>query len=363
MQGPHHGDDHHPSRLRRLLFLAVALVAVPAASAAAPRYTPLLSPLAPLTTEPPLSGGAAASAEGIRHRVTAETSVLVSLDPSGTPFAVSATQTLEVGRKGDYFFTIGAPALDVESAAGSQSTPGLRSASILWAGFNPGSRRLAANVVLDPRVAVPKLPLRIEAASGHVTLTNTTSATAGGFTADVETAPLDRYLAQLRGDVEAGRPPTAGGALVTSPSHAATFHTWATLRVSGTIGGRRIDLLLGATPQTIAARGLIDLTVVPVPPLALLQPAPGLSGRALLRRVTLALLGIARARQYNAYLGNPDPTGRSRTTYAYRSAKRPLPVVAAPATPVPGRDWGQTLLVVAALLAAAAVGVVAWARS
>jgi hypothetical protein len=363
VQGPHHGDRHDPPGLSRALaILTAALVAAPAAGAAAPRFAPLLSPLAPLSTSPPLSGGAAASAEGIRHRVSATTSVRVSLDGAGKPFAVSATQTLDVGGKGDYFFTIGAPALDVEAASGSQSTPGLRSTSILWAGFDPGHRKLAATIVLDARSAVPGLPLRIEATAGHITLANTTSTTAGGFTAEVETAPLLRYLAQLRANVEAGRVPTAGGASVTSASHAETFHTWATLRVSGTVGGQRIDRLLGAAPETIAAHGAISLTVEPVPPLALLRSPPGLSGRALLRRVTLALLGIARARQYDAYLGNPDPTGRNRTTYVYRSAKRPLPVVAAAPAPVPG-NGGRTLLLVAALLAAATVGVAAWARS
>jgi hypothetical protein len=362
VQGPHHGDHHHPSGLRRgLAVLTVALAAAPAAGAATPRFAQLPSPLAPLSASPPLSGGAAASAEGIRHRVAATTTVRVSIDRAGEPFALTATQTLDVGVKGDYFFTIGAPALDVETAPGSESAPGLRSTSILWAGFDPGSRRLAANVVLDPTVAALTLPLRLEVTAGHITLLNTTSTTVDGFTADAETPPLLRYLAQLRRDVEAGRAPTAGTASLTSPAHVATFRAFATLRVKGTIGGRSIDRLLGAAPVTIAAHGAVRLTARPVPPLALLRP-PRLSGRALLERVTLAVLGIARARQYDTYLGNPDPTGRNRTTYVYRSAKQQRPVTAA--TPTPVRDHAvRTLLVVAALLAAAALGVVVWARS
>lgn len=343
--------------------MAVALAAAPAAGAAAPRYAALPSPLTPLSTAPPLSGGAAASAESIRHRVSAATTVHVAVDGAGKPFALTATQRLDVRVKGDYFFTIGAPALDVEPAPGSESTPGLRSTSILWAGFDPGHRSLAATVVLDPLVAAPALPLRVEPSAGHVTLVNATSTAVGGFTADAETAPLLRYLAQLRRDVEAGRAPTAGGVSITSPAHAATFRAVATLHVSGRIGGRPIDRLLGAAPMTIPAHGPVRLTVEPVPPLALLRPPPGSSGRALLRRVTLALLGVARARQYDTYLGNPDPAGRSETTYVYRSAKRPVAVAAAAPAPVRGRDWTRTLLVVAALLAAAATGLVAWARS
>jgi hypothetical protein len=343
--------------------LTAALAAAPAASAAAPRFAPLPSPLAPISGSPPLSGGAAASAEGIRHRVSAETSVRVLIDGTGTPFAIRATQALDVRVKGDYFFTIGAPALDVEAAPGSESTPGLRSASILWAGFDPGHRRLVATVALDPAVAARALPLRVEATAGGVTLVNATATTLDGFTADAERSPLLGYLAQLRRDLEAGRPPTAGGASITSPARPATFRALATLRVTGTVGTHHVDRLLGAAPVTIAARGAVHLSVEAVPSLALLQPSPGLSGRALLRRATLALLGVARARQYNAFLGNPDPTGRNRTIYAYVSSTRPSPVAVATPAPARGGSVSRALLVLAALLAAAALAVFAWSRS
>ena len=365
MQGPYQRDHHDSSRIGPWLALAVltvALAAAPAAGAAAPRFAALPSPFTPLSASPPLSGGAAASPEGIRHRVSATTSVRVSIDGAGKPFALTATQTLDVRVKGDYFFTIGAPALDASAAPGSESIPGLRNTSILWAGFDPGRRTLAATVVLDPPVGASSLPLRLEPSAGHITLVNTTVTTVDGFTADAERSSLLRYLAELRRDLEAGRPPTAGGASITSPAHAVTFRALATLRVTGTIGGHPVDRVLGAAPVTIAARGAVRLIVEPVPPLALLHPPPGLSGRALLERVTLALLGIARARQYDAYLGNPDPTGRNRTTYLYRSTQRPAPVAAAAPTPV--RSNGRsTLLVVAALLAATALGLVAWSRA
>jgi hypothetical protein len=364
VQEPHHGDHHHPSRLTRALALVVlAFAAAPAAAAATPRVLLLPSPLAPLSLSPPLSGGATASAEGIRHRISATTAVRVSVDASGQPFAVTATQRLDVGVTGDYFFTIGAPTLDVEAARGSEATPGRRSASIIWQGFDPGRRTLAARVVLDPRLAARALPLRIEVTADHVTLVNTTGITVGGFDADVERAPLLRYFAQLRRDVESGHPPSPGETSITTPSRATTFRTWATLRIFGTIGGLPFARLLGEAPATIAAGGPIRLTVDPVPPTALLRPAPGLSGRALLRRVTLALLGVARARQYSAYLGNPDPTGPNESTYVYASAKPPAPVAAVAPALRTGRDWTRTLLVAAALLAAAALGVVAWARS
>ena len=341
----------------------LALVAVPAASAATPRYAALPSPFAIVAGAPPLAGGATASGEGARHRIAAAGTVRVSVDETGAPFAVQATQTLDVRVLGDYLFTIRAPVRSVQAAPGSESVPGLQGASILWAGFDPGRKRLAASVALDPAVASSALPLRIEAGGGRVTLRNQTATAVPGFDADVVTAPLRRYAEQLDRAITSGRTPVPGAALVTSTPRALPIRTFAPLHVSGTIGGRRIDRLLDASPLTIAAHGRIRLTVEPVPPLALLRPAPDVTGRALLRRVTLALLGVARARQYDTYLGNPDPSGSNETIYLYRSAARPVQV----ATPVRSSrshdDLVRTLLAAAGLLAALAVGVVAWSRS
>jgi hypothetical protein len=366
VQDPHHRDRHHPSRLIRPLPAVVALLtlaAAPAAGAAAPRYAALPSPFAFVAGAPPLAGGATASGEGARHHIAAATIVRVAVDRTGKPFAVRATQTLDVRVLGDYLFTIDAPVLAVRAAPGSESVPGLRNASILWAGFDPGQRTLAASVTLDPAAASAALPLRISVGGGHVTLRNATSTAVPAFDAAVETAPLRRYAEQLERAATSGRIAAPGGALVTSTPRAVSIRTFAPLHVSGTIGGRRVDALLAAAPLTFAGRGAIRVTVEPVPPLALLRPAPGVRGRALLHRVTLALLGVARARQYDTYLGNPDPSGSNQTTYLYRSAVRPARVaIPAPAGGSHDRVVG-TLLAVAGLLAAVAVGVVAWSRS
>jgi hypothetical protein len=362
VQVPHHGDDHHPARLTRVLALVcVAFAATPAANAAAPKYVALPSPFAPLSASPPLSGGAASSAEGVRHRIAATTSVRISVDATGKPFAVRATQRLDVRVQGDYFFTIGAPALSATTAAGSASAPGLRVSSLVWAGFDPGRRTLAASIVLEPGQASAALPLRIEVARGQVTLVNTTAIAVNGFTAAVRAAPLARYARQLARELSAGRAPTPGGALVTSTPRPTAFRAVAFLHVFGTVGDRRVDLQLGAAPVGIPG-GKIRLTAEPVAPSRLLHPAPTVSGRALLRRVTTVLLDLARSHQYDTYLGNPDPVGSNETTYLYRSAARPAPV----AVPAPAaRKSGvlRTLLVVAGLVAALALGVVAWSRS
>jgi len=71
---------------------------------------------------------------------------------------------------------------------------------------------------------------------------------------------------------------------------------------------------------------------------------------------------LARANQYEEFLGNPDPAGSSRTVYAYRTASPPH---AAPVAAV-GRErrtWVETALLVAALAAVLAAGTALWARS
>ena len=364
MQDAHNGDHHHPPRLTRALgIVLIALAAVPAASAAAPRYTALPSPTAPLSSSPPLSGGAASSAEGIRHRIAASTSVRVSVARSGAPFAVNAVQTLDVRVQGDYFFTIGAPVLSARAGPRSHSPPGVRTTSILWAGFNPGRRTLAAAITLDPRVAIPALPLRINVRGGRVTLTNATVLSVTSYRGEVAVAPLRRYARTFAADVAAGRTATPGGVLLTSPPRSATFQAVAMLRVTGTIGGQPLDLVLGAKRVSLAAHGAIRLRVELAPPLALLRGLSSLPGPALLRRISAAAFDLARARQYATYLGNPDPTGTSTTTYAYRSAARPAPVATPTASGSSDGGVLRTLLALGGVLVAFLAGAVIWARS
>jgi hypothetical protein len=351
--------------MKQFALAMLAGLAVAASAQAAPRanYVSLPSPLAPLSASPPLGGGATATAEGFRHRIAARTTVDVSLDAHGSPFAVRATQRLDVRVLGDYFFTIGAPVLDVEAAPGSASTPGLRAASILWAGFNPGRRTLIARATLDAGASAPSLPLRVEIAPGRITLVNTTGVTAGAYAADALPPPLVRYLAQLKRQVTLGQTLTSGGAYVTSKPAATGLRIVVPLRVTGTIGGRTVDAVVEGERLTVPADGPVRLTVSPAVPKRLLDdPTSGLSGRKLLERASRASLTLARMRQYQTFLGNPDPSGSNETTYAYRTAVRPTPPPVAAAA-APERDWAAALAVAAGLLLAAAGGLFAWTRS
>lgn len=347
------------TRTAALLALLVALAASPGATAAQPRLASLPSPLATLSATPPLGTGASAAAEGVLHHVDSTTRVRVAVDARGTPFAVTATQRLVVSQAGDYYFTIGAPLTDVAPAYGSQSTPGLRTATIIWAGFNPGRRVLAARATLDPAAVASSLPLRIAIRDDKVTLTNSTGITTTAFTADALKPQLETFLAGLRRATRTGTAPTGGGAFVTSQPVPSTIRVVVPLRVTGTIGSRRVSLRLGAAPASFPA-GELRLSA------SVLHPAPrppaGLSGRELLDIAVRASLESARARQYDAFLGNPDPSGSSTSTFSFVSGTRRAPTVAA----VPedhGRSTAGMLLWAVGGLAALAGAALAWSRA
>ncbi len=319
---------------------------------------PLPSPTAALSPAPPLGGGATASREGIAHRVSAATVVRVAVDPAGRPIRVESTQKLRVRGLGDYVFTIGAPVLDVRAAPGSASTPGFRDGAILWQGFDPGSRLLAATATLAPSAAARALPLRIERVSGGTRIENATRVSATALRGDGSRAALLDYLARLRAALTRGSRPPAGTVDVAGTVSRLPVQVTAPLAVSGTIGGRPVHLrLTGAV--TVGVTGAVRLRAVPVFP-----RIPDLSGAPtarLLEQASRIVLTVARVGQYRAFLGNPDPAGRSSTVYDYRSGAR----AAAPAgAALTGSGGGvRTLLVALALAAAAGLGLVVWARS
>jgi hypothetical protein len=92
------------------------------------------------------------------------------------------------------------------------------------------------------------------------------------------------------------------------------------------------------------------------------RPSPTLSGRKLLDIAVRASLESARARQYDSFLGNPDPSGSSASTFSYVSGTRPGPVVSA----LPrksGRDTVGVVFWVCGGLAAFAAAALAWSRA
>jgi hypothetical protein len=337
--------------------IALALAAVTVA---------LPSPLHPLSPQPPLGGQPIVETEGIVHRVQATTRVDVRVDARGRPFAVRALQRLVVLDKGDYVFAIPAPVEDVRAAPGSESTPGQRRASILWSGFAAGRKVLAADATLLMRDTAPYLPLRIEERGRTVTLVNATGVSAGSFDADAVVGPLARYFEAVRRSAVRGGQTPIGTAEITTRARPVQSSIEAALRVRGTVGGRPIDAVLGdGRPLRLSVpggKGRIRLEVTPVPPLRLLSDAPS-TGRALLARVNAVLLRLARTRQYDAFLANPDPRGAVGTTFVYRSGRPPQAAPPAAVAPATGRSALTTALVAAGVVAAAVAGLVVWARS
>ena len=147
------------------LLLAAALPAVANAS-------PILLPSVrtPLSPGPPLIGSTTAIAESlVPQGTTSAEEVRVGVDATGKPVSVVVLQRLKLSKLGDYTFAVPGPVAGVEAAPGSDSDPGLRQDAIVWAGFSPGHKTLAARVTTRVKPAAPLLPLRL-------TLTRTSDA-------------------------------------------------------------------------------------------------------------------------------------------------------------------------------------------
>jgi hypothetical protein len=376
------------SRLARLSSVAV-LVACAAPASAAAAGTPILLPSVrtSLTPGPPLPGTTNAPTESIFPRgMSSVQRVLVGVDAVGKPVSVAVVQRLMLHRLGDYSFAVSGPVVDVEAAPGSDSAPGLRRDAILWSGFSSGRKTLAARARLRVSPASPILPLRVSIARTGTTVLirgeNTSAAPGPVLLGSVSVQEIEKAFTDTRRSLSLGRGApdlyvTAQRVPVSQSEPIA-----APLDVRGEFGGVRFRYRLGdggpmsftlRVPQ--APRGAkLRLVVTPVPPSRLLR-APGTAtwaeavrrGRVdrsrLLELVSRARLAVARELQYQAFLQNPDATGRSSAVYLYETAVR-----RAVAPPPASEDDGTSGVLGAVLLATLAVGgtaglVVLWAHS
>jgi hypothetical protein len=316
--------------------------------------------------------------------------VLVAIDDTGSPVSVNVTQRLMLNGLGDYTFAVPGPVLDVAASPGSASEPGLRRGAILWSGFSPGHKTLAARARLRLEAAQPALPVRLTLArdGGALTLrveniSATPAALLIGPSSAVETADaLDktRRTARLR--------PALDELYVNVPRRPRTRDTRiaASLRVTGELrfpGGRRVPVNVvlgdgGANDFVLRVANdsgvpSVHLVVQPVVPSKLLTPPGGsktwaeavrrgrIDPSRLLEVASRARLTIARALDYETFLVNPDPHGTSRAVYVYETAAKPAPV-----TQPPQRHdrSGWTTLATAAILILGAGGlVVLWAHN
>ena len=339
--------------------------------------------------------------------------VQVESTGGGRVIRVVDEQRIRMTGTGDYFVRESGPARSVTALGGD--VPVLALGDLVWQGFSPGSRELAARIELDPEVESGHLPLRIgltfAAGSGRpavlgtdqvpgagtVTLTvhNTTAQraslpSASDAAAGPLAAALDRLLAGAsRGG--SGRLPTTRtgipaqlqvtGATTRQVVQLVPLRLSGTLSVStgaGQLGSVRLDGLLRGTSRfsvTVRQPGKLrlDLTAVPALDAALLAPPRGLPSwsawagsapPAAERRAALDLLVAAaatgsRASAYSPYLGSELET-RGRTTFRYQLAAARS---SGPArTPLEPRPVPITLAILGAV-ALVGSGVVLWRRS
>src|SRR5438270_401996 len=96
--------------------------------------------------------------------------VVVSVGPTGAPAAVTDTQRLVIDGAGNYIIRELGPA---RAAIGLDDTvpPVLELGTVVWMGFSPGHRELAARLTLDPGIEGARVPLKVSLgfrdASGH----------------------------------------------------------------------------------------------------------------------------------------------------------------------------------------------------
>ncbi|HSD81431.1 MAG TPA: hypothetical protein VLB47_12235 [Solirubrobacteraceae bacterium] len=375
---------------------AAALCLAGAAGAAPPTQDVVLPGPVPYPTQsPPLVGRTAISGGFTRYvfHIRSDQRVVVGVDEHGSPTSVRVRQRLDVGGRGDYQFGIAGPVEDMRRGPGSQSEPGLRADQVLWAGFSPGRKVLAADVTLRPRETAPFLPLRLELEriDDGVTLTATNATP----TPELEYAGTVR-LAQLASLLDRTRRSALAGERLTSAY--ATFHGLvrqqrekaqieAPLRVEGELrAGRGEPVRFAGTlgdgrPLALRVRAAgsgaphVRLTARPVPVELLLRPPGAPSWTAalkrrpqpapsLLRRLLESRMRLVRADQYQAFLATPDADGRNRIVYVYESAKVPRrPAVTSVADQGGGSGPLVLLLAIGGAILGAAAALVAWAHS
>jgi hypothetical protein len=375
------------SGLARLGSIA-ALVTCVAPAAAAAAGTPILLPSVrtSLTPGPPLAGANSPTESIFPRGMSSVQRVLIGVDAVGKPVSVAVVQRLMLHKLGDYSFAVSGPIADVEAVRGSDSEPGLRRDAILWSGFSPGKKTLAARAKLRVGLASAVLPLRLSIERSGTTVVvhgdNKSAAPGPVLLGPVSVQEVAKALTQTRRSLPLGRGApdlyvTAQRVPVSQSEPIA-----APLDVRGEFGGVRFRYRLGdGGPMSFtlrvprAPRGAkLRLAVTPVAPSRLLRP-PGAAtwaeavrrGRVdrsrLLELASRARLAEARELQYQAFLQNPDATGRSTAVYVYETAVR-----RAVAPPPPSKDDGTSGVFGAILLATLAVGgtaglVALWAHS
>lgn len=350
--------------------------------------------------------------------------VHVVVDPRGAVAGVTLEQRLLLTGRGDYQVRERGPARSARSLS-DLDPPITKFGAVVWQGFSPGSRELAAELTLDAGLEAARLPLGLQVSfrpagggpaqplgpggrlpgAGTVTVVlrnQTAQPTVLPTAADVDPAVIAPLLDRLRGAALAApgpRLPTVGtalpAALTVTGAAQLSGEVRVSLRVSGTLrvlgtaaratgpgltaqpgGGSVLGTLSDAVQLTVAVDGpgrlALDLQAVPVLDPRLLVPpggAPSWAGWAgsrppLAERVQ-AVQQLVAAAAVGARAGSYSPyLGADLPgtgTTTFRYAFAATPVVAVLAARVTARPLGLALAGVALLLLLAN-GVLLWRR-
>ena len=332
-------------RTRRITLLCTSALVVVSplaagsdAIAAVPRGTLILpAPVTNLPTFPDLGlRPDRRLVSDVPSTVRTHEDVTVSVDGRGTPVDVQLDERLHVYGTGAYLIYERGPARDA-APIGDSLAPVLKLGTVLWQGFSPGGRDLAARLHLDPTLEAERLPVNVRlswtpkgttrarplgkdglvtsAGTVHLQLTNTTGAPNDLPTGTVAPQQLVQPLTTLldAAHTAATHPttaialPTAGNGLPTSlpaseTSEGSAFIA-APMRVVGTLsapgttaqasgptitsvnGGGHFNGVLTTTVDftlTMPSAGhvAVDVTAIPTLDERTLQPPTGASWAA-----------------------------------------------------------------------------------
>jgi hypothetical protein len=329
-----------------------------------PRPAPPVARTDPLALlGPDASGDIASHAPG---PVTDDEVVRVGLAPDGSVASVRVDQRLTLTGVGDFDIKVLGPASDVEAPAGQSPQPGLRSNTVLWQGFSPGTKVLASTITLQPAFERDRLPVSVRVSGGQVVVANATAVPIKLATGTPDPVALRELVAGVRAKLAAGEAPVAGeGGLpagLPSPSEVGfeTRPVMAPVRVTGSVGGVPVDVLLpsAAAPDGRvafpAASGEVRLTVV-----GALPEAAALAEGAGLLEVETVLAQAARLGDVQVYAGLTVP-GPSSARFEFA----PEAAAAVPqARPPEKRNPVAAALAGVAVLALLGGGWAVWRRS
>jgi hypothetical protein len=359
--------------MRRLLVAAVAAAAfwAPATSAAPPaslpwppEVLPRTPPLAPKTT------GALPLPPRFFRGLDNRERVVVGIDEEGKPHSIRVLQTIVLKRLGDYVLTVSAPVQSVTPGPGTESQPGRRENQILWEGFSPGRRVLAAWADLQLAESVGALPVEVKIEPGAVTIRNTTGVTVPSFRAEPDPPSLILVSRRVRSAIKKDVFPEGLNVGLRGSKTPEELHVAAPLRVDGSVrvggasfpfaghldGVRRSELRVPVPPGTPK----VELRVRPDD---IELPRPAKSPRALLAQTILLELTYARKRQFDQFLASPDPTGPSSATYVYRTTAPPATTAGAVTASEEEDSTVGWIVLALGLAAALPAAVVIWAHS